>query len=308
VPYLDATQVVEILCAGLVMGCLYALVAQGYSLIYSVMGFINFAHGEMMVFGAYVALAVGGLGIPFLPAALAAILATGLLARLSEIFFFGPARKRGSLAPLVVGIGLSLALQSLMGLVFSNEDARFFPVFSGKARLGLSFLPLTVLDLVIIGLVPFLWLAVSKGFLRRTEVGITIRAVASNPDRAQELGLNTRRCVGAVFVLAGAFAALAGILLGVSEQVINPTIGFSFGLRAFAASVVGGLRSYTGAILGAVLLGLVESAALICNHYIQAIGMVSLNLSKDTIALTLLVVVLLIRPHGLFSPRREVRP
>lgn len=297
-----------VLLLGLVAGGVYALVAIGYSLVYSVLGFINFAHGELLAVGAYACLflGAGGLGLPLLPAAIAAMLITGLLSLGLGRWIFIPVSQRSTMAALVSAIGVSLLLQNLLALVFSPESLSFYPGGGASMLPGwLPFRPLYLLWLIgSLGLLGLTWFVV----LQRTKLGLEIRACAANARGATIHGLRRNRVFAFVFFMSGVFAALAGVAKALDEQIIVPTLGFALGVRAFIACVIGGISSIQAVIGGAFLLGFLEEALLWLLYKSPLLTPIAAVFSRDTIALIALIAVLYWRPAGLVGVIREARP
>ena len=292
---------------GLLAGCLYALVALGYSLIYSVLRFVNFAHGDLLTLGAYLCWFLSyRLGLPFPVALVCASGITGLLSMAVGLLVLVPARRRSAMGALVAAIGISVVLQNLIALTFT-PDAQ--PFYASSAPVTVPPLPpfkavhLVMFFGTLLGL-GLLWFV----FLKRTSAGVEIRACASNPQAATLQGLRRGRAFALVFLLSGALAALAGIAKAMDDTLLTPTLGYALGLRAFIASVIGGINDLRGAIAGAFLLGLVENLALAALLSCTALASCEAAISKDAIALVLLVGALLVRPRGLFAASMEERP
>ncbi|MFC1539877.1 branched-chain amino acid ABC transporter permease [Gemmatimonadota bacterium] len=293
---------------GAVAGAIYASVALGYALIYSILGFVNFAHGDLLAVGAYLCWFLGSavLGLPLVLCILIAAIGTGLISLCLGKFVLVPARTRSTMTALVAAIGLSLAIQSVVSLVFT-PDAKAF--YSGLAistgNPVLSFTPLHLTILVgTLGALAVTWFL----FFKRSSLGIEIRACASNPTAARILGLRRGRAFGIVFFLSGVLAGIAGIAKGLDDQIIVPTMGFALGIRAFIASVIGGVKNFKGAIGGAFVLGMLENLAIFLVLSVPQFGILAAVVSKDTIALIVLTGVLLWRPQGVFDRKVESRP
>jgi branched-chain amino acid transport system permease protein len=294
---------------GLIAGSLYAVVALGYSLVYSVLGFINFAHGDFLAVGVYLCLAlgIGPLGLPIAVCIPVAMLATGLLSAAVGRALLIPASRRSSLSALLVAIGVSVVLQSALAAIFTSEATPFYaghPV----GRQVASWLPIKWLHvatlLSAVGSLAILWLV----FFRRSLIGLEIRACASNPRAARNLGLRREYVFTIAFFISGLFAALAGISAGLDDGLIVPTLGFSLGLRAFVASVLGGIRSLGGAVAGGLLLGMLENLMALAVLKIPWLEPHAALFSKDTVALVVLGIALMWRPRGLFDRGLETRP
>jgi len=299
----------EAIINGLIVGAIYAVVALGYSLVYSVLGFVNFAHGDLLAVGVYLCLflSTGGLGLPLLIAIPVAVGITGLLAAGIGRLLLIPAAQKSSLAALLVAIGVSVILQSALAAVFTSEALPFH----GGGFLGTTvsaWLPMKWLHVATlaggVGSLALLW----AFFFHRSALGLEIRASASNPRAAQILGLRREQVFTVVFLISGVFAALAGIAVGLDDQLIVPTLGFSLGLRAFVASVIGGIRSLGGAVAGGFLLGITENLVAAAVLQVPKLAPYAGAFSKDAIAMVVLALVLTWRPRGVFDRSLETRP
>jgi len=292
---------------GLISGSIYAFVVIGYSLIYSVLGFINFAHGDLLAVGVYLCWVIGEgyIGIPFFIAIIIAALLTGILSSMIGFFILIPTNKRYPIATLVVAIGVSIIIQNLISLTCTSE-AR--PFYSNIKFENFSYIPVNYLHISILITSTLTLLTLWFGLLKKTKLGLKIRACASNPVASFIFGLQRNRIFGFVFFISGILAALSGIAKGLDDQIINPTIGFSLGIRAFIASVIGGITNIWGAIAGAFILGIIEHMSIFFMLTIPILKPLSLILSKDAIALILLIIILFWKPKGIFALTYESRP
>lgn len=292
---------------GLTAGSQYALVALGFSLIYSVLGIIHFAHGNLVAVGAYVCwlFSVGGLSLPLPIAAVIAMAVTGAISLVLGRYVLMPAKAESNAVALVAAIGLAFVLQSALSLFFSGEAKAFT---SSATAAPLPFLPAKWIHAVTLVLSLLLLSLLWFGLLKRTTFGIETRACASNPVAALRFGLRRKLVFGAAFFVSGAFAALAGVLVGLDDQMITPEIGFTLGLRAFAASLIGSIGNVPGAIAGAFLLGMIENVIAHIVYSLPGMMEFSALFSKDVTALLLLVLILAWKPRGLFAPSFEPRP
>lgn len=283
---------------GITWGGIYALIALGYTMVYGVLKLINFAHGEVYMVGAMTGYyAAHQLGFAAEPSAAGlavtmacAMLACAALGALIERVAYRPLRNAPRLAPLITAIGVSLLLQNGGQLVFGAEP-KFFPslVASREAfrigALAISNIQLTVVVTAVV------LMAALQFIVMRTRFGRAMRAVSHDASAAALMGVPVDRVIAGTFVLGSVLAAAAGILVGLSNPKIDPLMGLLPGLKAFVAAVLGGIGSIPGAMLGGVLLGVVET-------------MVSGYLSstyRDAIAFVILILILLYRPTGLFG-------
>ena len=291
-------QFFQQLLNGIAWGGIYALVALGYTMVYGVLRLINFAHGEVYMVGAmtgyYVAHALS-LGrepsIPGLVAVLVASMATcALLGATIERVAYRPLRHAPRLAPLITAIGVSLLLQNAGQLVFGADPKFFPPLLRSQEVLRVGALAVSNIQLTVV-VTAFVLMAGLQLVVRRTRFGRAMRAVSVDAPAAALMGVPVDRVISGTFMLGSALAAAAGILVGLSNPKIDPLMGLLPGLKAFVAAVLGGIGSIPGAMVGGLLLGIVETLVA---------GYVS-STYRDAIAFVILIVILLYRPTGLFG-------
>lgn len=278
------------LVTGISIGGIYALLATGYSLIYSLLDFSNWAHGEVAMIGAYIALvAASTFGLPFAVAVIIAIVGAGVVSYLNERIAYRRIRNNNSpnMFLMIAAMGLSTVYQQAANLIFTGKYHQYpfrLPVSTvqiGNTYLGvLDLVSLVITGIILIGLIYL---------INKTQFGLNVRAIASNSYAAKVLGVKVDKSVASVFLLAGALAGVSGVLYGMKYNVF-PTMG-NVGLKAFIASVIGGLGSVPGAIVGAFVLGVVET---LVSAYISS----SL---RDFFSFALLIFLLLVKPSGLFG-------
>lgn len=291
---------------GLTLGSIYALIAIGYTMVYGIIGMINFAHGEIYMIGAYVGVlmltALTLLGLHAIPIVLLLTLAVSMLITSAygwtvERLAYRPLRGGSRLVPLISAIGMSIFLQNYVMIGQGARDISMRPLIVGGWRFGppdgfqvyLSYMQ------VIIAVITVVCMILLTLYIARSRLGRACRACAEDREMARLLGIDTDRVISLTFVLGAALAAVAGVLVGLYYGLVNPFIGFIAGLKAFTAAVLGGIGSIPGAMLGGIVLGLAESfsSAYLSTQY------------KDVVAFSLLVLVLLFRPTGLLG-RLEV--
>ncbi len=275
---------------GISVGGVYALIASGYALIYSLLGFSNWAHGEVAMLGAYVALIfVASLQLPFVAAAVIGILGAGLISFLNERLAYRRIRENKSptMFLMIAAMGLSIVFQNGSMLVFGAKFQKYPPVLP-VSSIPIGNVHVGVLDLLTL-IVAAVALIILEVIITKTKVGLGIRAIASNSSTAGLLGININKMFALVFAIAGALAGVAGVLLGLKYNVY-PTMG-NIGLKAFIASVFGGLGSVRGAIVGAIVIGITETMV---SGYLNS-GL------RDLITFALLIAILLIKPSGLMG-------
>jgi len=291
---------------GLTIGSTYALIAIGYTMVYGIIGMINFAHGEVYMIGSYVAfIALAGLammGIHSLPilmtvAFVATIFVTSAYGYSIERVAYRPLRNSNRLIPLISAIGMSIFLQNTVLLSQDSKDKSIPNLIPGSISFGpggaeevlVSYMQILVF---VVTLVAMTCLTL---FISRSRLGRACRACAEDIKMANLLGINTNNIIALTFVIGAALAAVAAVLLSMQYGVINPNAGFLVGLKAFTAAVLGGIGSIPGAMLGGLVLGVAEAfgADIFGDQY------------KDVVAFGLLVLVLLFRPTGILG-RPEV--
>ncbi|MGE5484484.1 MAG: branched-chain amino acid ABC transporter permease [Ignavibacteriales bacterium] len=277
---------------GLAIGSVYSLVAVGYTLVFGVLRFINFAHGSVLTFAAYVGLvAMLSLKMPFPVAFGVSLVLSGVFSIIIERQAYRPLRLRNSpnLNLLICSIGVSLLVENVI-IVFYSADFHVFPrVFpSGTVSLfGAATLP--PIDILLTA-VAIVLMAGLFAFVNFSKTGVAIQALAYDRDAAALMGININLTIAYTFFIAGLMASAAGVLIGIKFNV-NPYLGGLFGVKSFAAAVVGGIGSIPGSYLGGYLIGILET---------MGAGYVSSNY-KDAIAFVLLVLILLFKPSGLLG-------
>ncbi len=291
-------QFIQQLINGIALGGLYALTAIGYSLVYGVMELVNFSHGAVYMLGAYIFYILFEIcGAPLwlsVPGALIAAGITGLVIQKVALTPF--ARKQLPLVySLIATIGLSIVIQNAMLLIMGSETRRFPTLFEGMFWDVADF-RISVLTLFIIGLSIALITALSL-FLKLTRLGQAMRATAQNRFAATLMGIPAGRIVALCFFVGGVLAAVAGILSSMNYRSVDISIGTSMGVKAFAATVLGGIGSVGGAALGGLIIGISE---------VLVAGYISASL-RDMAAYIILIAILIIRPSGLMGARAQRR-
>ena len=283
---------VQQLVNGLMLGGAYALVAIGYTLIFGVLNLLHLAHGEVFMVGAYVGLVLALAGAPFWLVLVGAMASAALLGVVIERVAFRTVRDRGShVTPLMTTIAVGLILQHAVVKIFGGEPVAFPPAI-GTAQYTIGPVTLTALQLVILGTSVALMVLLNV-FLRGTRMGLAVRTTAENPTVAGLLGVNVSLAIVVTFAVASALAGAAGVLLALNFTAVNPFFGVKAGLKGLAIMLVGGLGNVTGAMLGGLLIGIVEvlSVAYLASSY------------RDAFAFAVMIAVLLIRPTGLMGAR-----
>lgn len=275
---------------GLTLGSTYALVALGFTLVFGILGMINFAHGEVFMLGAYMALllvTVGKLGIFW--SLLGAMVGTAVLGIIIERVSFRPLRKVSILAPLISTIGLSIFLRSLAQKIFGAESTRF-PVGIKTIFYQLGSFQISLLQIVILA-ISFGLMAIFQVFIKRTKIGKAMRATSESFYTAGLLGINVNRIILLSFAVASALGGVSGVLLGLNFNAISPLMGKMVGLKGLTIIILGGMGNIIGAMVGGLFLGFVE---------VLSVGYLTSSY-RDAVAFALMFLVLLIKPTGLFG-------
>lgn len=287
------TEIIQQLINGITLGSTYALIALGYTMVYGIVQLINFAHGEIFMFGAFAGLfVVTVLGVTnmFL-AILGAMLFSMLLGITIEFIAYRPLRGSSRLSALISAIGVSIFLSSLMVLI-RGANVTSFPRQDLFELKNINFMGLSIsnLQIAIILIAAGLMLALEL-FVKYTKIGRAMRASSQDLDATALMGVNVNSIISITFAIGSGLAAAGGVLWGLNFSSIHPYMGLMAGLKAFAAAVLGGIGSIPGAMFGGVFLGVAETLGI-------ASG---LSKYKDAFAFTILIIVLLFRPTGLFG-------
>ena len=301
-------QLLQQLVNGVTLGSLYALIAVGYTVVYGIVQLINFAHGEVFMIGAFGALATwtyifGGESTAFwlLPIMLAgAIAASVLTAVLMERFAYRPLRRAPRLAPLITAIGVSVFLQEAVRLFYPGAKSKIpFPAIDVVTGPAVHIGGVTIQRAAIFTVLALLvCTAMLWAFVNRTKLGRGMQAVSQDPDTARLMGINVDYMIVVAFILGAVLAAVAGVAQGLQNGNIDFRIGFLAGLKAFTAAVLGGIGNIQGAVVGGLVLGVVETMA---TQYVP--GQFGGSAWKDVWAFALLILVLVFRPQGLLGAR-----
>ncbi len=287
--------ITQLLVNGLIAGAIYALVASGFSLIYSTCKFVHFAHGAVIAFGAYsLYLTYSVLGLNFGFSVILAIISTALLGLLINATVYKQLRKRkaSNIILLIASFGLLILIESLL-LIFFGADVKtigYIEVNKGLELMGAIITPLQIFIII----TSFILLTLLFLFMKKTKIGKAMRAVADNKDVAAIVGISSEKIYKWSFIIGSAIAGIAGVLVSL-EQNLEPTMGTGLIIKGFTAAIIGGIGNVPGAILGAFLLGLTENFGI----WFLPSGY------KDAIAFLLLFLFLLFRPNGILGIKRN---
>lgn len=304
---------IQQLINGLVLGSIYALVALGYTMVYGILELINFAHGEVTMIGAMTALAVIGalvgtsLDLPGVMIVLAGVLVAVpvcmSLGFVIERVAYRPLRKAPRLAPLITAIGVSIILQNLAMLIWGRGYVSF-PAILPRRRHEIFGATITDLQIAIIALSVALMVALVL-LVKKTRLGRAMRATAQSREVAELMGVNVNTVISATFIIGSALAAVAGVMVSAYYGLGHYYMGFLLGLKAFSAAVLGGIGNIAGAMLGGLLLGVIE--ALGAGYVGGLTGGFLGSQYQDVFAFLVLILVLVLRPSGLLGERVATR-
>ena len=287
-------SMLEQLINGLRTGSIYALIALGYTMVYGIAKMINFAHGDIIMVGAYtlyIGISLLNLSIPI--SILLTVIVCSVVGVAVEKIAYKPLRNAPPLAVLITAIGVSYFLQSVSLLIFKATPIPFNSVINIQSvKFGsLNISGITVVTLI----VTTISMVVLTLFVNKTKAGTAMRAVSEDKGAAQLVGINVNKTISMTFAIGSALAALAGILYICQYQTLKPTMGALPGIKAFVAAVLGGIGSIPGAMLGGIVLGIIESLSK---------AYISTDLS-DAIVFGVLVVVLLVKPSGILGKKQN---
>jgi branched-chain amino acid transport system permease protein len=283
------------------LGSLYALVAIGLSMVFGILRMTNFAHGDMMMVGAFATLLFGALGVPFGVAVLCGVVVGALAGVVVERTAYRPVRGAPDVTLLLTSLGVTYILENLGILLFTSSPRNFpVPEWMNTALQfqdgQITFTQINVMTVVL----TTLSLAALGWFVTRTTLGLGMRAAAEDIGAALLVGLDVNRLIVVAFAIASAFAGLAGVLWAAQAGIVEPSMGFTPLLKGFVAAIIGGFGSIAGALLGGYVLGVLEI-------FIVAFLPSELSPYRDAIVFTMLIAFLLFRPNGLLNRTREVK-
>ena len=301
-------QFIQLTVNGLTLGCVYALIALGYSMVYGILKLLNFAHGDVYMIGAYIGYFVyTALGAPYDPTVsiavlmlvtlLAAAIGCAFLGVAIDRFAYKPLRNAPRIAPLITALGVSFLLENSAQLVFGAQYRSYntYSLDGGKLfseGIHINGVSISLMRIIVMAMAVALMIGLTA-FVRYTQLGKASRAVAFDREAAEMMGIDADRVISSVFFIGSALAGIAGVMTGFVFQNIFPYMGFEAGLKGFTAAVIGGIGSVPGAMFGGIMLGLAESYA---DGYAPQ-G----STFTDVWVFFILIAVMLLRPHGLLG-------
>ena len=283
-------QVLQQLVNGISLGSIYALIALGYTMIYGIIKLINFAHGDIYMVGAYIGFyAITQAHLSIVPALIISFVVTGILGMVVEKLAYKPLRHAPRISVLITAIGVSFFL-AYTSMYFVSPTPRTFPALFGDVAIELGGIVINGQQMLILGITTILMIVLTY-VVHRTKTGKAMRAASFDTETAQLMGIDSDRIISITFGIGSALAAVAGVLVGVYYNSIDPLMGIMPGLKAFVAAVLGGIGILPGAVVGGLILGIVEAFVS---------GFVS-STFRDAAAFAILILVLLFKPTGIFG-------
>jgi branched-chain amino acid transport system permease protein len=295
-------ELLQNLLNGVAVGAIYALIALGYTMVYGILKLINFAHGDIFMLGSFVGFYAGGWAAKHLqgqPGALGwataggimllAMIVCAMVGYLNERIAYRPLRNAPRIASLITAIGVSFLLEYGGQFVF-GPDPKFFPTLVEKHLINVGGIATTNYQIIVL-VVAVIFMGILQYIIYGTKFGRAMRAVSFNFETASLMGIPTDRVISTTFIIGSALAAVAGILFGLSYPKIDPLMGIMPGLKAFIAAVLGGIGNVPGAVVGGLIIGIIESF----------VGGSRFSNFRDAIAFVILIGILLFRPSGLFG-------
>ena len=284
--------ILQHLINGISIGSVYAIIALGYTMVYGIAKMLNFAHGDVIMVGAYISFCVTNyLHLPVFVSILASIVVCTVLGVIIEALAYKPLRGTPSLAVLITAIGVSYFLQNSAQLIWGSAPKNFTSIVSFKPIMLFNGRIVITDEVIVTVLVSILVMVCLTLFTGKTRMGKAMRAVSEDRDAAQLMGINVNQTISITFAIGSALAAVAGVLLCSTVPTLMPTTGSMPGIRAFTAAVFGGIGSIPGAMLGGILLGIIETMT---KAYLS-------TKFSDAIVFLVLIIVLLVKPAGLMG-------
>ncbi|AKU26246.1 ABC transporter permease [Geobacillus sp. LC300] len=284
-------ELIQQLVNGISLGSIYALIALGYTMVYGIVRLINFAHGDVFMIGSFVGFyAVTMLGVGFFPALLLAMAACAVLGVVIERIAYKPLRNATRIAVLITAIGVSLLIEYVIIYLRGAQPEAYPSTLLSDRNLELFGVVISSQSLFILG-TSLVLMILLQFIVHRTKIGKAMRAVSHDAEAARLMGINVDNTISATFAIGSALAGAAGVIFGIYYTKIDPLMGILPGLKAFVAAVLGGIGIIPGAMVGGLLLGVIESL-------VSGLGY---SLWRDGVAFVILILILIFRPAGLFG-------
>ncbi|PJW14268.1 MULTISPECIES: branched-chain amino acid ABC transporter permease [unclassified Geobacillus] len=284
-------ELIQQLVNGISLGSIYALIALGYTMVYGIVRLINFAHGDVFMIGSFVGFyAVTMLGVGFFPALLLAMAACAVLGVVIERIAYKPLRNATRIAVLITAIGVSLLIEYVTIYLRGAQPEAYPSTLLSDRNLELFGVVISSQSLFILG-TSLVLMVLLQFIVHRTKIGKAMRAVSHDAEAARLMGINVDNTISATFAIGSALAGAAGVIFGIYYTKIDPLMGILPGLKAFVAAVLGGIGIIPGAMVGGLLLGVIESL-------VSGLGY---SLWRDGAAFVILILILIFRPAGLFG-------
>ena len=288
------SQFLQQVINGLSLGSIYALIALGYTMVYGIIKLINFAHGDIYMLGAYVAfITTTYFGFSFFPAMIASMVVCGILGVLIERIAYKPLRHATRISALITAIGVSYVLEYTTQYVMGSE-VKTYPTLLSNSSFSLGPVTISMQQVYIFTITIVLMIALQL-IIKKTKMGRAMRAVSVDEDAAKLMGINVDTTISFTFLLGSSLAGVAGILVGIYYNSIDPLMGMVPGLKAFIAAVFGGIGSVPGAMIGGLFIGIAETMVV-------AYGS---SLYRDAIVYLILILILIIKPDGLLGKNQR---
>jgi branched-chain amino acid transport system permease protein len=289
---LTFVEFLQQLINGLSLGSVYALIALGYTMVYGIIGLINFAHCDIYMVGAYIGFFVStDLGLPFIPTLLLAMLGSAVAGVLVERIAYKPLRKASSISLLITAMGVSLILENGFNAIFTGTPRSYPHNILAQTSIALGPVHTDSLHLIILATSLVLMILLQL-VIYRTKIGKAMRATSADKDAAALMGINVNATISATFAIGSALAGAAGVLVGILYNSIDPYMGIQPGIKAFTAAVFGGIGLIPGAFLGGLFLGVIET--FVTAWYSPLSG---------AIGFIVLIIILIIKPSGLLGKK-----
>jgi len=287
---------INYLIIGLSLGSVYAIIALGYTMVYGIAKMLNFAHGDIIMIGAYIAFfALCNYGLPLWLSVLLAVFVCVVSSVIIERIGYKPLRKASSLSVLITAIGFSYLLQNSAQLLWGS-DTKIFPNIIQNGSVSFGSLSISYLTIITISICILIMISLTL-FINKTKTGKAMRACAEDKEAAELMGINVDSTISITFAIGSGLAGIASILLCATYPALYPTLGSLPGIKAFTAAVFGGIGSIPGALLGGLLLGIIETMSK---------AYISTQIS-DAISFAVLIIVLLIKPTGLLGKKENIK-